>query len=233
MNPKHLCKAEIHKLIRMAILAGLIGVLYAGCTKDCIPGNYLFVLPHTVSPARTVYKVGDTISVSADFSHYILDIARNETFLLEDFSFQLAFSLYDLYDTIPANYVRAFSSCEILMEGNTNLFLDNIGPLGEYTYQDGRYRLGFKFRPIKPGFYALVQRSLTSDGTYSGIQKDFPGKCKRRRGPSVAAFVEVNNGDENNYHLLQDEHFEGATYTWRVNQQNFHRQGVFVFYVEE
>lgn len=233
MNSNRLCKTKNLVPIRMAILIGLIGVLYAGCTKDCIPGNYLFVLPHTVSPARNVYKVGDTISVSADFSHYVLDIARNETFLLEDFSFELNFYLSDLQDSILDRGLRAFSSCEILLEENTNLFLDNIGPLGEYTYQDGRYRLGFKFRPMKPGFYALVQRSLTSAGAYSGIQKDFPGKCKRRRGPSVAAFVEVNNGDENNYHLLQDEHFEGATHAWRVNQQNFHRQGVFVFYVEE
>jgi hypothetical protein len=233
MNPECFCKSKTTTLIRMAILISVVVVLGGGCVKDCTRGNYLFVLPHTVSPAQTVYKVGDTISVSADFSHYVLDIGRNETFLLEDFSFQLIFGLFDLNDSISSSSVRAFSTCEILLEEDTNLFLDNIGPRGEYNYADGRYRLGFKFRPLKPGFYALVQKTLRGSTASGGYQQDFPGKCKERRGPNVAAFVEVNNGAENNYHLLQDEHYEGATHPWRINEMNFQRGGVFLFYVEE
>jgi hypothetical protein len=233
MRSKQPHKRDARMHVRFLILIFLLAILATGCTKDCTPGNYLFVLPHTVSPAQTVYKVGDTISVSADFSHFVLDIARNEPFLLEDFSFELSFYLSDLQDSVPERGLLAFSTCEILLEENTNLFLDNIGPLGEYTYRDGRYRLGFKFRPLKPGFYALVQQSYMGSEANSTIQKEFPGICKPRSRPNIASFVEVNNGAENNYHLLQNEHYEGATHPWRVNEMNFQRGGVFLFYVEE
>jgi hypothetical protein len=218
-----------------AILLGLMGLMIfplAGCIRKCNipPGGYIFVLPHTVAPVRTVYKVGDTISISADFSHHVKDV-YGDSYLLEDFNFSLSFALLDLQDSnIFSSAVRAFSTCEILLEEDTNLFLDNIGPRGEYNYADGRYRLGFKFRPLKPGFYALMQKSLTYRSSL-GNEAKFPGRCDTRG--SVGAIVDVNNGASNNYHLIQDEHYEGATYPWRVNEKNFHEDGVFLFYVEE
>lgn len=216
----------------------LFGILFLlcypqmGCIKNCKgpTGGYLFILPHTVSPAKPVYKVGDTISISADFPHDVLEYNEGNTFLLEDFSFSLIFGLFDLNDSVSVSRVRAFNTCEIILEEDTNLSLDDIGPLGEYTYQDGRYRLGFKFRPLKPGFYALVQKSLTYSSSI-GNDAVFPGRCDKR-GP-VRAFVDVNEGAENNYHLLEDPHYLGATFPWRSSQKYFYWGGVFLFYVEE
>src|SRR5690606_29106519 len=127
----------------------LFGILFLlcypqmGCIKNCKgpTGGYLFKLPHSVYPAKPIYKVGDTISVSAAFPHDVLEYNEGNTFLLENFSFALSFSLRDLNDSVSVSRVRAFSTCEIILEEGTNLFLDGIGPLGEYTYQDGRYRL--------------------------------------------------------------------------------------------
>jgi hypothetical protein len=152
------------------------------------------------------------------------------TYRLENFSFMPVISLIDLRDSNLSSAVKAFSSCEILLEEDTNLYFDGIGPRGDYTYRDGRYHLSFKFRPLKPGFYALRQKSLTYSSSL-GNEANFPGRCDTRG--SVGAFLDVNNGEENNYHLLQDEHFEVATTPWRVNQENFHRDGVFLFYVEK
>lgn len=207
-------------------------ILYPGfgCIKFCdSPTNgYIFVLPHTLSPVKTVYKVGDTISVSADFSDHVME-SRGEYFHLKNLSVGLGFSLYDLFDSIQSSAARGFSNCDILLEDDTNLFLDGFGPRGEYNYSQGRYRLGFKFRPLKPGFYALRQVSLSSLIS-QGLQIDFPGKCGRT---PVVAYVNLNDGAENNYHLLEDDHVRLYTQSWINNKKNFYNDGIFLFYVEE
>jgi hypothetical protein len=217
--------------ISLFLLFLLILYLGFGCIKHCdSPTNgYIFVLPHTVAPVKSVYKVGDTVHVSADFSHYMME-SRGEYFLLENLSVGLAFGLYDLLDSIPSSVVRGFSNCEILLEDNTNLFLDGLGPRGEYNYSQGRYWLDFKFRPLKPGFYALVQHSLYSSIS-QGLQIDFPGKCGNRT--RVRAYVNLNDGADNNYHLLEDDHVHLFTQSWINNKKNFYKDGGFLFYVEE
>jgi len=209
-------------------------ILYPGigCIKFCDSptGGYIFVLPHTLSPVKSVYKVGDTISVSADFSYHVME-SRGEYFHLKNLGVGLSFLLIDLLDSIPSSRVRGFSNCEILLEDDTNLFLDGFGPQGEYNYSEGRYRFGFKFRPLKPGFYALRQVSLSS-GISQGLQIDFPGKCGNRT--RVRAYVNLNEGADNNYHLLlHDEHALGMTHWWMQNPRHFKEDGGYVFYVEE
>lgn len=219
--------------VSISIFLMFLLILYPGfgCIKFCDSptGGYIFVLPHTLSPVKTVYKVGDTISVSADFSDHVME-SRGEYFHLKNLSVGLAFGLFDLLDSIPSNAVRGFSNCEILLENDTNLFLDGLGPKGEYNYSQGRYWLDFKFRPLKAGFYALVQHSLYSSIS-KGLQIDFPGKCGNRT--RVRARVNLNDGSENNYHLLEDDHVRLYTQSWINNKKNFYNDGVFLLYVEE
>ncbi len=221
------CMTNLLLLVLLILYPGL------GCVKTCdVPTNsYWFVLPHAVTPAKAEFKVGDTISVTADFPHEVME-ANGNSYLLEDFNFQLTFVLIDLLDSNVSTSVRAFSHCEIMLEDDTRLYLDQFGPIGEYNYEAGRYHLRFKFRPMKSGFYAFVQNSLTSTGAYSGISRDFPGKCGGNL-TRAKARVEVNNGADNNYHLLQDDHVMTYTHQWISVKKIFHEDGVFLFYVED
>lgn len=209
----------------LAICPGL------GCWKTCDSpiGGYLFVLPHQVSPVKEVYNVGDTISVTADFSHYVNE-SRGKSFKLENFKFGLSFALIDLLDSNINTAIYGFSFCELLLEEHGNIRRDGIGPIGEYTYENSRYSMEFKFRVMRPGFYALTQHSLASQGT-RGLQRDFEGKCCKS--DFVAAFVEVNERAENNYHLLSNDHVTAYTHDWISIKEEFYQNGAFVFLVEE
>lgn len=209
----------------LAICPGL------GCWKTCDSpiGGYLFVLPHQVSPVKEVYNVGDTITVTADFSHYVKE-SRGAEYRLEDFKFGLSFSLIDLLDTNVITAIYGFSSCEIIIDTFSNLILGGIGPKGEYSYDNIKYSLLFKFQVLRPGFFALTQKSLASQGT-RGLQRDFEGKCCKS--DFVAAFVEVNERAENNYHLLSNDHVTAYTHDWISIKEEFYQNGVFVFLVEE
>jgi len=202
-----------------------------GCWKTCDSptGGYLFVLPHQVSPVKEVYNVGDTITVSADFSHYVKE-SRGKEYELVDFKFLLSFALIDLLDSSIVSAIYGFSFCELLLDEHGNIRRDGIGPIGEYTYENSRYSMELKFRVIRPGFYALTQKSLASQCT-RGLQRDFEGKCCKS--DYVAAYVEVNERAENNYHLLLNDHVTNYTHDMIAVKEDFYGRGAFVFYVEE
>jgi len=57
-------------------------------------GAHYFVVPITMSPHQMNYKIGDTLTVQMDFPDSLYDLAKDVTFLVEDFPFMPATALY-------------------------------------------------------------------------------------------------------------------------------------------
>lgn len=215
----------------------------SGCEKDCISDNLTFVTPIQIAPAKSIYKVGDTIRVISEFEHDVRtwpsggNKDKEFTLKLENFQFLPGFFLQDLMDT--SNIAgKAFSYCS-LFKVSGDLIIDKAGPYGEYSYNNGKYELEFHFIACRPGFYALrcySDLNVFSNPAYPHHQQDFPGKCKSKFKTRVFHTYPEINGDttDNNYHLLKTYPYNNKVVNnWLQYQPRYQIEGTYAFIVEE
>ena len=214
----------------------LILVLLSSCGQDdChVPGGYMFERPATLSPAKLIYNVGDTITVSAMFSDEVYDRATGRTYLLENFDFY-PLSTFCRLDTVGIDTLELVTEEHfdfiISPTYNYNLRISNSAGAelaGEFNYEDHVYDLEYKIVVKKPGLY-LSTFSTWLDNFSERI--DFPGQCK---GQILDSWTMLNDGAANNDTLLLDAVDEGwhRHYNEPNLNENFHRWGGYCFKVE-
>ncbi|MEO0777674.1 MAG: hypothetical protein AAFW73_25015 [Bacteroidota bacterium] len=97
---------------------------------------------------------------------------------------------------------------------------------GSYAYERGRYQLAYQLVPQRSGLYCLAHRSAY---LAFNSNQDFDGRCPTLE---TTIAVKLNDGQDNNIHLLHD----GADRHWRDSlllepQARFHDAGGYCFYV--
>ena len=211
----------------------LVSLLFFSCPyipNDCeIVGDYEFVLPATLTPAKDTFQIGDTITIRSSFPDSVFEQKTGKWYLMENiiwFPKTLMFNLDSLgefstflnFEVIgkPENNFRLFN----YSDGSTSL-------LGKYEYVDHQYFLEFQMVALSKGLFFL---SFGSSIYGHGNDQDFEGRCTN---VAIDAIVQMNNAEDNNVDFLLESPEEGFHWVWEKKDQNFYDFGGYCFYVKE
>ncbi len=224
-------------MIKKVIL--LVGMFATLSTSSCIKkdcqfgGAYQFEIPMTLSPAKEIYKIGDTISINSQFSDQVYEAVTDQFYSLMEFKFYPAFDINEISDSIRDQ--TALNNFEVIIDTVKYDFIEYVyssGAVtydGEYLYKDGEYSLEYKLIPKATGLYIFGQDSQTD---FLNENQGFPGKCNNK---AINVRTILNNRtSNNNIHLAKDSpihHYN--TRIFQNPEERFTYFGAFVFYVEE
>jgi hypothetical protein len=206
------------------------------CNQEDCP-RY-FQIPATISPAKSEYHLGDTITIVSKFHRKVLAFNSNQE-ELRYFDMQGILwepvTIIQKTDTIGAvatssiqkNFEFIYDPAYDYKYYNFSEGGDDID--GEYTYANDTFSLVVKLVAKRPGTFLLRQGS----GILAGESpQDYPGSCNKYDGFDV--WVQMNGGIGNNIELLNespDTHWN----TWYVQQERdnklFSRSGGYCFKV--
>ncbi len=201
--------------------------------KDCqFGGAYQFEIPITLSPVKEIYKIGDTISISSQFSDQVYEAQTDQFYSLTDFKFYPEISIGEISDSIINR--GALNDFEVIVDtlkyDFTKFFFSSGGISydSEYLYEEGAYSLAYRIIPKVAGLYVFGQDSNTD---YLDEHQGFSGKCSNK---VVNVRTILNNRTSNNMHLAKDSpihHYN--TRIFQNPEERFFSFGLFIFYVEE
>lgn len=224
---------KTYNLILFALLA--VFLLGACLSKECREnspkgGNYQFVIPATLSPAKDTFRIGDTIMITSVFDDMVYERVTQDYYQLIDWELLFDIHIYNLniaQDRLAADAIVDFDT--LVVRGHNNgffpSFTGHIGFLANHEYQDGEYALIYGMVPRKAGLYFLLHNGINRS------EQPFSGRCAGR-GYDSDVKVELNGGIDNNVDFL----LEGdSAYQAFLNnpQAQFHDWGGYCFYVVE
>ena len=209
----------------LIIVVGIAICIDYSCVDRCKWESrpYLYELPFEWTPAKEIYKIGDTIHLKAAISDKFIDLESGKSYDIKDFTFFTEFTFIKIDEADGPNANPMFDI--VLNWGSIkhiNLTADLSLFLAKFIYQDGVYEFDISFIPKTTGdFYFVIFSSFPND-----LEFDFDPKCELED----AKFVyKINNGDavENNYYYTQEspdslinsttpEMFEHGGYVFRV-----------------
>ena len=214
-------------LLYLIILSSL---LFQACVDDecTFGGPYLFEMPATLSPAKAIYSVGDTITVRSRFSDMVYERNTERSYELKDYIFNpvAGFVRLDTIEPVLSEHIELiydrssnFHGIESLMSG---YFFE-----GQFDYINNEYFLEYSFVVRKAGLY------LMRFGTFLNLSpqehQEFPGKCGNK---AADTWTVLNDGADNNVDFL----LEAASTAWHVKHASadtqFHSLGGYCYKVE-
>lgn len=195
--------------------------------------TYVFEVPATLSPARDTFLIGDTISIVSSFSNEVLDRETGRVYELNDFLFfpGTEIARIDQLRDDELAYLTGIDDFELIFDPGSNYGVRTYSTgekrlRGQYAFSENHYHLAFKLVPKTPGLYYIEQ------GIAPHISADqaFEGRCHRT---SIYGSVNMNDGADNNIHLLNDSpepHF--SEWIPLKPQDRFYDFGGYCFYVK-
>ena len=221
--------------MRIYLLLLILLTLSSCISDDCgFSGGYVFEIPATLSPARSMYHIGDTITVSSMFSNEVYDRGSEKTYLLEDYLFY-PISVFTRLDTMGIDTTEVVTTEHFDFIVSEEFDYNPVGPtsdgyvlLGQFLYQDNAYELEYSLVPKKKGLYMI---SFSSRLWSQRNTQEFPDRCKNA---ILNSWTVLNDGAANNDILLLDAVEEGGHryYNEPNLNENFHQLGRFVFEVQ-
>lgn len=220
---------------RVVLFFGILLTLSSCIKKKCdIPqGFYTFEIPATLSPAKDIYKIGDTISIVSRFpQHEVYERKTDRTYDLTNYKFnptvdiwqvsnvEIDKTILDDFEVIIDTSIYDFK--KFVFSDGTVIYEEN------YSNKNGEYILEYKFIPTRTGLYMFGQSNFTSN---SRKHQSFPGKCDSA---TSGARVRLNAGQNNNpQFLLNSENEYLRTNIYQRQKNDFNGFGSFMFYVQE
>jgi len=207
-----------------------ITFIFISCHNECddiIGSIYSFQIPATLSPAKEIYSVGDTITISSRFSDQVFDKATNKTYSLIDFNFYPIARAKRL-DTIKPDNSAEF---EFLVSPEFNFnpftFSDGVTELnGQYNYQGDEYYLEYRIILKETGLFLI---SLATGPSFQDSRQEFTDRCPRKQ---LGSETQLNDGSDNNVDLLLESVLEASDALHADPENRFHKFGMYCFYVE-
>ncbi len=212
-----------------------------GCGKKDEKCPEIFLLPVSVSPLKSVYRIGDTIEIVSRF-HYLLpgyhqDDATKDRKKVGDFDMRgIAWRpsagivrIDSIYNNNTQYSVIGIDFTFLQQTPNFSLFQyseSGVGLVGEYDYSRDTFNLSFKLICNKSGTFLF---GIGSDNELRYAQP-FDGWCKRLR---YYTKYKMNENQNNNIEFLRespDPHWN--TWTLLDPQGRFHDRGGYCFKVE-
>jgi len=228
IKKKHIMK----NILKLSLLFIVIAIsTLASCDKDCDRPDvsiYEFVLPFELSPAKEVYNIGDTITISANIPNSIYERKTNQNFILENTKFYLTAYIYDM-DTNIIDYSdinRFIIIFEELVDGQIFTYSDGHSSiLSQFKYANNTYKYSIKIVCKSKGLFVLFQG--TNIYTFGEDRLMFAKQCDNTK---IDAKVYMNNRGDNNLNLAnsaKNEHYK----KWVERKEKYLDYGGYCFRV--
>ena len=220
-----------HILIKIGFTIGALLIL-SSCDDRCEISNHTFELPCTIEPKSASFEIGDTISVSFNFSNLIYDRSTNASYELIEFNFYPNFGMTRIDSIIRSVNSSDFSGFEVILDQNQNISLITLSGEdtylnGQFVYNNDRYSLDYLLVCKERGTYMIRNTMLLYD---FGKAQDFANKCNN---VDLEAAVVVNSSGDNNIDLLNESPESHYNTNILGNPKvKYHDVGGFAFKVE-
>jgi len=205
---------DYFKIKKMNTIIKLICVILTlnltNCCKDVKNCPRFFTLPVSITPAKEVYNIGDTITIISEFNDQLIGLNIEETpigtFDMKGIKWKPVISYYKLDTLIPNrdNHIplfEGFVKVEFTSGTLTKEFFSTGAEqiFGEYSEKQNRFTLSFKIIPQKKGVFYI---EFDSDNNYGNFGfQDYPGVCKN---DILAVYYKTNEGKNNNLQYLKE-----------------------------
>lgn len=189
--------------VRCVKLIVLITIFSFSCAED--DTLYLskeFNFPVTITPAKEIFKIGDTLNIEIFIPEILADRENSVQYLFENFDFDPFLSVRELSEKSKdlADQPGAVRKVRIInIEGEIAPFSD-AGCKLTLINKDSGYRLSSKFILLSPGVFNLSFSTTSISGTPKLINP--PVGYKRIVAGVGPSFFFVNSGTEINNHLI-------------------------------
>lgn len=151
-------------------------------------GAHYTVVPIDMIPHKQYYKVGDTLTVSMNFSDTIYDLAKDVHFYIPNFPFEPVTLLYKLDKN---SWGQGYRVNELIVDEKYMPRYNSQSELsddmrGHAIYKDGRYDFEYQVVFETPGNYCtlITDQYISNLGALAHIKNeaadavDFEGKCE-------------------------------------------------------
>ncbi len=206
-----------------------------GCDVE---GGYQFEIPTTLYPALDTFQIGDTIHIQNDFSDRVYDRNSQQFFDLKSFDFYPITDIYRIDTPVskwgPGTGNHAIFEFDVIIPDgyDYDIFQYSYGAkslLGEFKYEEGKYKLDIMLIPNRDGLYTIRHFSRLVSLKANEVQ-DFPGRCSDER---VEGYTVLNNNSDNNRDLLLDSPDTLWSKIAYSNPIDYEKFGGYTFYVIE
>ncbi len=141
------------------------------CPYDLAFAGHYIRIPIAISPHKSVYSIGDTISISTVFSDSIYDLGTQQTFEIKNFPFQPTSLLYR-FDG-GAEHSSGYGPNELHIDEiyNPRSFSSSMfanGYRADTRYTDGEYNFKSELVLKETGRYILLFSDMYQDHNASG-----------------------------------------------------------------
>ncbi len=212
------------------LLTILVAYYFSGCGDVFCSKLLTFEIPITLTPSKSEYKLGDTITVASKFSKDMIDVITHEKIRVSNYDFSI-----DMYlgqdDTKPTKSANTLFITKIDI-GKMSLqrfhisdttLVGGIGAVHQISYQENLndYTMLCKIVPTKKGLFRIHFSSSVSDSD-AGLLKN----CR-----STVDFLRfnMNNRTNNHYEFSQTSPDENIK---KITKEEFDRSGSYAFYVK-
>ena len=229
------------KHLKFAILYLILISSTSGNKDDCAQDLYL---PVTITPEKTTYNIGDTITRSSKFSTYVTGYYYNggkenrvNEFDMSGIKWQPFTDLFKI-DTFRGKNLPPFSNFypyfNLRIDTIYNYKLINYSNgsknlFGEFNFVNDSFQLQFQIIPKISGIYMLKVGSLIRSSTV--YKQTYPGDCYNANINSFDVFFNVNENRNNNFDLLLESPDSLYNDYFHRSRENFHNLGCYCFKV--
>ena len=142
-------------------------------------GNlHLFKIPYTITPHQLTYKVGDTITITANFSNKIEDISYERIFDIDSMLLRPVITFYRFFDN--GSWEKLSGQNNIIIDTINNPYYGNSFH-SDIVFRDKTYYWNAKIILHKKGRYVFVigDTSTNSEDEHSLFMQslNFEGSC--------------------------------------------------------
>lgn len=197
------------------------------CNPDNCPRE--FEIPVNLSPANTVYKIGDTIELYSKFSKYLKEIKLNEYYNFEKTNVYIGIQCFKI-DTLNNSRQSVFGNyMDYFIDDSIMLYAGHAGSqggdiiVGNCNLKNDSFYTKLKIFTSHTGIYCLLF------GTNNYDQK-FPGQCSWNDVYDIQS--KMNGGGKNNVDFLKEAK-DSFYINWMLADSidRFHNLGGYCFKV--
>jgi hypothetical protein len=222
----------------LIVLIGLVVGCNACNERPFASEEFAFILPINVAPIDSVFNIGDTLWVTADFDEYILDYFSNERYRLNNITFASDIGLIEIeykdkraldFDQPGATAYFDF----IVEKGRILGFGTKFSPFDfDYSADSGNYTLKIGLIPKKKGIFVINFLSPIEFDLNELLDLGIAENGAKIIPHLFRFFFPINDG-ENNYDFKLKHSIPNHTVDISIGAYYYDRMGSFTFRVRE
>jgi hypothetical protein len=165
------------------IITLIVIISFCSCGDDgpnC-PGD--ICIPVEISPYKSYYNIGDTITFLSIFNKLIYDAKTDKFYNASKYNFGPIISVFCLDSIKKYGYMSQVNLfCDFIKQVDSKMYVDSLENrtiiVGDYLLEEDSLGIVFKLKLVKSGFYWISTESYTTGDGH--LQNNYQFNCRGR-----------------------------------------------------